>query len=395
MKVAVIHEWLETFAGSERTLEQILGLYPQAELFCIVDNLPDQARGFLKGRKITTSFIQRLPFAKAKFRRYLPLFPLAVEQFDLSGFDLVISNSHAVAKGVTVGPKQLHICYCCSPIRYAWDLRDDYLQQAGFSRGISSWIARIMLHYMRIWDAATAQSVDQYIAISEFIGERIRKFYGRNSVVIYPPVDVGGFPLVENKENFYLTASRQVHYKKTHLIVEAFRRMPDKQLVVIGDGPEANSLALLAKGAPNIKLMGYQSTAVLKDQMQKAKAFLFAAKEDFGIIVLEAQACGTPVIAFREGGAWETIRGVGLTENPTGLFFDEQSAESIMDAVNLFEQKTESILPEACSKNASEFSIDVFRERFSGFVEACYKEHENRLKQQRFSRPASRASANV
>jgi glycosyltransferase involved in cell wall biosynthesis len=386
MRVAVIHEWLESYAGSERTLEQILAIYPEAELFCLVDVIPNTARGFLKGRRANTSFIQDLPFGRKNFRRYLPLFPIAVEQFDLSGFDLVISNSHAVAKGVIVGPKQLHISHCCSPIRYAWDLRDEYLREAGYTKGFMSWIARAVLHYLRIWDAATAQSVDHYIAISEFIGERIRKFYNRESFVVYPPVDVHSFTLCETKEDFYLTASRQVPYKKIHLIVEAFRRMPSRKLVVIGDGPEAAKIAAIGKDCPNVTLMGYQPTSVMVDYMRRARAFLFAAKEDFGIIVLEAQACGTPVIAFREGGAWETVRGLGYTERPTGLFFDEQTPEAIMAAVERFEQEGGAITPQSCRANAEQFSEEHFRQRFSSYVDTCFKAHRSRMENQHFSR---------
>lgn len=388
MRVAVIHEWLESYAGSERALEQILEIYPQAELFCLVDFMPLKDRAFLKGRVANTSFIQKLPFAKTKFRRYLPLFPLAIEQFDLSDFDLVISNSHAVAKGVVVGPRQLHISHCCSPIRYAWDLRDEYLKEAGYDRGCMSWIVRGVLHYLRIWDAGAAQSVDHYVAISEFIAERIRKFYRRDSTVIYPPVDIHGFTLCETKEDFYLAASRQVPYKKIHLIVDAFRRMPSRRLVVIGDGPESKKIANLAAGCPNITLMGYQSTAVLKDHMRRAKAFLFAAKEDFGIIVLEAQACGTPVIAFREGGAWETIRGLGLSDKPSGVFFDEQTPNAIMAAIEHFEQVGQAITPFQCRENAVEFSTERFRRQLSSFVDACFKEHIKRTQTQHFARRA-------
>jgi len=386
MRVAVIHEWLESYSGSERTLEQILEVFPQAELFCLVDWLPSEERAFLKGRTVKTSFIQQLPFAKKRFRRYLPLFPLAIEQFDLSHFDLVISNSHAVAKGVIVGPRQLHISHCCTPIRYAWDLRDQYLTEASYS-GIKALVARATLHYLRIWDAATAQSVDHYVAISEFVARRIKKFYGRDSVVIYPPVDVHQFTLQENKEDFYLTASRLVPYKKVHEIVEAFRGLPDKKLVVIGGGPESDKIAKLAKSCANITLMGYQPTSVLRDHMRRAKAFLFAAKEDFGIIVLEAQACGTPVIAFREGGSWETVRGLGVTDKPTGIFFDSQTPDAIIEAVRRFEREGSAIRPAACRANAMEFSQERFREQLTNFVEERFNYHSEQRQTQHFSRP--------
>lgn len=368
MRVAVIHEWLTSYAGSERTLEQILKIFPGADVFCLVDFLPEAERGFLGGARVQTSFLQRMPFARKNFRRYLLLFPLAVEQFDLAGYDLVVSNSHSVAKGATIHPHQLHISLCCSPIRYAWDLRDEYLREAGVKKGLKLWIARMILHYLRIWDAATSHSVDHYVAISHFIARRIRKFYGRSSTVIYPPVDVEGFAMRTEKDDFYLAASRQVPYKKVHLIVEAFRNMPSRKLVVIGDGPESEKIAAMAKGAPNITLMGYQPTGVLKDHMQRAKAFLFAAKEDFGIIVLEAQACGTPVIAYREGGSSETVRDLGAADEPTGLLFDEQSAKAIEAAVDRFEILGGAITAQNCRANAEKFATDQFRSQLEAFI---------------------------
>ncbi|HUO92316.1 MAG TPA: glycosyltransferase [Rhizomicrobium sp.] len=370
MRVAVVHEWLETYAGSERTLEQILLAFPEAELFCLVDFLPDKDRHFLRGKTPRTSFIQKLPFARRRFRSYLPLFPMAVEQFDLSSFDIVISNSHAVAKGVTVGPRQFHVSHCCSPMRYAWDLRDEYLREANLTKGVKGAIARAILHYLRIWDAATTGSVDEFVAISHFVAARIRKFYGRSSVVVYPPVDVSSFTPREQKEDFYLAASRQVPYKRIDVIVEAFRRMPHRRLVVIGDGPQAAKIQKIAAGCPNIQLLGYQPFSVLKDHMQRARAFLFAAKEDFGIIVLEAQACGTPVIAYGEGGALETVVSAGPAR--TGLFFDEQTPEAIMETVERFESERASFRPQACRANAEQFAPEVFRSLVENFVREKY-----------------------
>jgi glycosyltransferase involved in cell wall biosynthesis len=393
MRVAIVHEWLESYAGSERTLEQLLLTFPDAELFCLVDFLPDNQRHFLHGRTAQTSFIQRLPFAKRRFRSYLPLFPLAIEQFDLSGFDVVISNSHAVAKGVIVGPRQMHISHCCSPMRYAWDLRDEYLREANLTRGLKANIARAVLHYLRIWDAATAQSVDEFIAISHFVAARIKKFYGRSSVIVYPPVDVGGFTLHEQKEDFYLAASRQVPYKRIDVIAEAFRRMPDRKLVIIGDGPQAEKIAEIAKGSPNISLLGYQPFSVMKDHMQRAKAFLFAAKEDFGIIVLEAQACGTPVIAYGEGGALETVVGVGPAR--TGLFFDQQTPEAIIAAVERFEAEKASFKPAACRANAEQFSPDVFRRHIANFVAEKYATYRNTVEGERLTFGESRTGADA
>lgn len=364
MKVAVVCDWLVVYAGAERVVEQILHLYPEADLFCLVDFLPDGSRDFIMNKKTTTSFIQKLPFAKKHYRSYLPFMPLAIEQLDVSNYDLVISSSHAVAKGILTGPNQVHISYVHSPIRYAWDLQHQYLQESGLNHGCKGWLARMILHYIRMWDTRTANGVDYFIANSGFIARRIKKVYGRESAVIYPPVDVNAFMMHAKKEDFYFTASRMVPYKKIGLIVEAFNQMPDKKLVVVGDGPDFQKIKASAKA--NVTLLGYQPFSVLKEHLQKARAFVFAAEEDFGIAPVEAQACGTPVIAYGRGGALETVK-----ENQTGLFFSEQTVESIQAAVRRFESME--ILPQTCRKNAELFSIEVFRRSFRDFVEKKHR----------------------
>lgn len=365
MKVAVVHDWLVTYAGAERVLEQILRLYPQADVFSTVDFLPDSERHFLNGCTVTTSFIQKLPFARKKYRSYLPLMPLAVEQFDLSAYDVVISSSHAVAKGVITSPNQKHISYVHSPMRYAWDLQHQYLRESGLDTGFKGWIAQYLLHRLRLWDYRTANGVDVFLANSAFIAKRIWKVYRREAQVIYPPVAVEDFTLVADKEDFYLTASRMVPYKKMDMIVQAFATMPDKKLVVIGDGPDMAKIKQQAVGHSHIQLLGFQSFAVLKDQMQRAKGFVFAGEEDFGITPVEAQACGTPVIAFGKGGALETV-----VDGVTGLFFAEQSVSSLVDAIDRFEQTR--FDPEACRNNALGFAQTAFNTAFSlALTEAC------------------------
>ncbi|MDR3101532.1 MAG: glycosyltransferase family 4 protein [Paraburkholderia sp.] len=359
-RVAIVHDWLVTYAGAERVLEQIIDCFPDADLFSVVDFVEEKDRKFLRGKRATTSFIQRLPKASTKYRAYLPLMPLAIEQLDVSGYDVVISSSHAVAKGVLTGPDQFHISYVHSPIRYAWDLQHQYLQESHLTRGPKSMLARLILHYIRNWDVRTANSVDQFVANSSFIARRIHKVYQRDAEVVYPPVDVDSFELETHKEDFYLTASRLVPYKKIDLIVEAFARMPGKRLVVIGDGPDMQKVR--AKAGPNVEVMGYQPFSVLHDRMRRAKAFVFAAEEDFGISVVEAQACGTPVIAYGKGGALETVRDSG--SQPTGLFFDEQRAESIIAAVESFERDPKRFRAEDCRANAERFSAQHFREQF-------------------------------
>jgi glycosyltransferase involved in cell wall biosynthesis len=300
--------------------------------------------------------------------------PLAIEQLDLSEYELVISSSHAVAKGVITGPDQLHVSYVHSPIRYAWDLQHQYLRESNLDRGLKGWVAKWLLHKIRLWDLRTANGVDSFIANSRFISRRIWKTYRREAQIIYPPVDVSRFTLHEDKEDFYITASRMVPYKKIDLIVEAFAAMPKKKLIVIGDGPEMNKIR--AKAASNIVLLGYQPFEALRNHMQRAKAFIFAAEEDFGIAPVEAQACGTPVIAYGKGGALETVVGLENAESPTGLFFGEQTLSDIIAAVERFEQNREAFSTTACRENALRFSPEVFRGRFGALVSRRYAEFQ-------------------
>ena len=366
MKVAIIHEWLHTLAGAERVLEQLLACYPQADLYATVDFMPAAERGFLNGRKVHTSFIQNLPFARTRFRAYLGLMPLAVEQYDLSGYDLVLSSSHAVAKGVLTGPDTLHVSYVHSPIRYAWDLQHQYLRQTGLDRGLRSWYARWQLGRLRQWDVRTANGVDLFIANSSYVARRIHKCYRRAAIVVPPPVDVAGFAPGGVRGDTYLAASRLVPYKRIDLIAAAFSRMPERRLLVAGDGPERERVRAAAGRAPNITFVSEVSDIVMIRLMQEARAFVFAAEEDFGIMLVEAQACGTPVIAFGRGGARDILVD-GPT--PTGLFFPEQTAEAIMAAVETFEQRSATFAPEACRENAQRFSRESFRARILDLVD--------------------------
>jgi glycosyltransferase involved in cell wall biosynthesis len=369
MKVAIIHEWFVNYAGSERVVEQMLKCFPEADLFAVVDFLGEGERGFIMNKPVKTSFIQSLPFARKKYRAYLPLMPLAVEQFDLSAYDLILSSSHAVAKGVLTGPDQLHISYVHSPIRYAWDLQHQYLKESGLVRGIKSMMARALLHKIRQWDTRTSNGVDHFLANSAFIARRIHKTYRREAEVLYPPVDIESFALRVEKEDFYLTASRMVPYKKIDLIVEAFNTTPSRKLVVIGDGPDFERIA--KRAGRNVTMLGFQSFNVLRDHMQRAKAFVFAAEEDFGIAPVEAQACGTPVIAFGKGGALETVRPLGI-DAPTGVFFDEQSVAAIVDAIERFESSSSEFTAHHCRENAQRFSEHNFREKYTSFVEHAF-----------------------
>ena len=372
MRVAIVCDWLVTYAGAERVLEQILEIYPEADLFAVVDFIKPEERGFIKNKPVTTTFIQKLPKAKTKYRSYLPFMPIAIEQLDVSGYDLVISSSHCVAKGVLTGPNQLHISYVHSPIRYAWDLQHQYLRESGLDHGIKGKVAKAILHYMRMWDMRTSNGVDYFIANSQFIAKRIWKCYRRKADVIYPPVDIDSFAFCDIKEDYYMTASRMVPYKKIDIIVEAFTKMPDKKLIVIGTGPDFDKIK--AKAGPNVQMMGYQPNEVLREKMQKAKAFVFAAEEDFGIVPVEAQACGTPVIAYGKGGALETVQSVDNSVQPTGVFFRQQTCESLINAIQQFEFFENKISYKSCRINAERFGSKMFRDNLKSFIENKLKE---------------------
>jgi glycosyltransferase involved in cell wall biosynthesis len=363
MKVAIVHDWLVAPGDAEKVLEQIIACFPDADLFSLVDFLED--RRPLGGKTVTTSFIQHLPFARRRFRAYLPLMPRAIEQFDLSDYDLVITNSHTVAKGVRVGPHQTHVSYVHSPMQCAWDLQHQYLRDAKLTQGPKSWAARTLFHYLRGWDARSADRVDRLIANSHVGARRMMKTYRRDAAVIAPPVDVHKFELCQHKDDFYLSASSMVSYERIELIVETFNASPHRKLVVIGDGPQM--AAIRARAGPNVTILGAQPFEVLKDHLQRARAFVFAAEEDLGIVPLEAQACGTPVIAFGKGGALEAVVPVG-EPHPTGVYFAHQSVASMLGAIDRFERLCERITPAACRANAERFSAAVFRRAFMAEV---------------------------
>lgn len=367
MKKALIHDWFSTYAGAEKCIECFTNIWDDFEIYSLIDFLSERDRDkILKGKRAHTSFIQKLPFAKDKYRNYLPLFPLAIEQFDLGGYDVVLSSSHAVAKGVLTHSNQLHIAYVHTPIRYAWDLYHQYLRESGLDRGLKGMLAKYFLHKIRLWDANTANRVDHYIANSRYIARRIKKVYGKFSDVIYPPVDIDKFALRESKSDFYLTASRMVPYKKIDLIVEAFSQT-DKKLLVIGDGPDMGKIK--SKASKNIELLGFADDKTMADLMGQAKAFVFAAEEDFGITPVEAQACGTPVICFGRGGALETVR-----EDISGLYFMEQNIRELLATVDKFEQSYDKFEPIKIRENSLKFSRTRFESEIKSYVEKKYEE---------------------
>ena len=376
MKVAVVHDWLDCWRGGERVLAEICKIYNDADLFALVDFLSEADRRTLLGKRAVTSFLQTLPFARRHFRSLLPLFPRAVESLDVSGHDLVISSSHAVAKGVRTHRGQLHICYCYTPMRYAWDLRDQYLRQTGLDHGPRGWLVRRTLDRLRAWDSAASERVDHFIAISRHIAARIERCYRRESTVIYPPVAVDPMDGPPARGSAYVTVSHLVPYKRVDLIVEAFRLLPERELLVIGDGPERARIEAIATS--NTRLLGRVSDAERNRLVARARAFVFAAEEDFGIAPLEAQALGTPVIALRRGGATETIRGLDATA-PTGVFFEHQSASAIVAAVREFEANESRIESAACRENAYRFNSERFRRELCEFIETRWIEFSGRL----------------
>ena len=372
MKIAIVHDWLDTCGGAELVLEQLLLCYPDADIFTLVDFMSEEECGFLHGHRITTSFIQRLPGARCYFRHFLPLMPRAIEALDVSQYDLVISSSWAFAKGVKVRPGQAHVSYVHTPIRYAGDQQELYLQQA-ISNAPLRKLARYLLSRLRRWDIKTSGRGGSLVANSHFIAERIQQCWQRESSVLNPPVVIDDFTCTEIKEDFYVTVSRLVHYKAVETLVEAFNLMPDKRLVVIGDGPMFKRLQAMA-GA-NVELLGYQSREVVIDHLQCARAFVFAAHEDFGIVAVEAQACGTPVIAYGQGGALDSVipyKDTDVADTgylPTGLFFDQQTATSVVAAVERFEALPGGISAQTCAANAARFAPEHFRREFMAIVE--------------------------
>ena len=363
IKIAIVHDWIASYTGAEKCLESFLNIWPDADLFLLV-NLFEKDDNFkvFNERKPKTSFLQKSRLIRNNYRKFLFLFPYAIESFDLSKYDLIISSSWAVAKGVITNSRQLHICYCHTPIRYAWDLSIQYLNETGLSKGLMGMITKSILHYIRLWDVSSSNRVDYFIANSKNISGRINKTYRRESEVIYPPVDTRYFNCNVQKEDYYITVSRFVPYKKIDLIIDAFAEMPDRKLVVIGDGPDEKKLK--SRLSKNITFLNFQPREKLRSYLQKAKAFIYAAEEDFGIIIIEALSSGTPVIAFNRGGAAETIE-----HGRTGILFDNQEKESIIKAVNQLESGKFIFNPEELSKEAQKYSKEIFDEKIKKFVE--------------------------
>ncbi len=377
-KYALVHEWLtpDATGGSELVVREILN-HIDAQLYALINFESSNPESYLYKRQIGTSFLQYLPAAKKGVQKYLPLLPLAIEQLDLRQHDVILSSSHAVAKGILTTPDQLHICYCHSPMRYAWDLTFDYLRESKLGTGMAGWLTRYILHRLRQWDVLSANRVDYFIANSAHTARRIWRCYRRDAAVIYPPVNTEDFPFLSQKEDFYVTVSRLVSYKQVTLIVKAFNKL-QKPLVIIGTGPDMDKILKIAE--PNIQILGWQPDDMVKKYMASARGFVYAACEDFGIALVEAQACGTPAIAYGAGGALETVRDIRQHgDTGTGIFFQKQTEASLIEAVETFEAKAGKFNPEYAKKHADQFSKQMFASRYLNFVHTC-EENNNKRK---------------
>ena len=364
MRVALVHDWFPAYRGGERVVSSLLGLFPEADVFTLFDFLSQAERDeYFGGRKFTVSAMNSWPLARRYYRHLFFLCPFFMEQFNVVEHDGVISSSAAFARGVLTRPDQPHLCYIHSPIRYAWDQQFEYLKQAGLGFGPKGLLFRWFLHRARMWDVRTAYGPDLMVTNSTYVRERVRRIYGRDAEVIFPPVDVEHVPFYEHKDDYYVVASFLVPYKRIDLIVRAFNAMPNRRLMILGDGQQERELKAMA--GPNISFAGHLPRAAFLDAIAKAKAFVFAGCEDFGIVLAEAQACGTPLIAFGRGGARDIVRSGEDSDSPTGLLFDRQTPETIIDAVEAFEANANRIAPEACRESAMRFSEARFHREFA------------------------------
>jgi glycosyltransferase involved in cell wall biosynthesis len=358
MKVAIVHDWLTGMRGGERCLEVFCELFPEAHLYTLL-YIPGSVSSTIEKIPIKTSFIQNLPFSKKSYRKYLPLFPMAIERFNLKGYDLIISCSHCVAKGIIPSPGSLHISYMLTPMRYAWDMYSEYFGED------KNRIIPFFIHYLRMWDVTSSQRVDHFICISRHVANRIKKFYRREAEVIHPPVETNRFSLEDEKEDFFLVVSSFASYKRIDLAIETFNRL-GYSLKIIGSGPEEKRIKSMARS--NVEFLGWQPDEVVANCYSKCRALIFPGEEDFGIVPLEAMASGKPVIAYGRGGALETVIPFDSKEDfrgnaPTGLFFHEQNLDSLSDAVERFCKIEREFDPVAIRNHTLQWDRDIFKER--------------------------------
>ena len=366
MRVAIVHYWLVGMRGGEKVVEALCEMYPDADIYTHVYD-PAAISPTINRHRVYTTFISRLPWALRWYQRYLPLMPLALEQLDLRGYDLVISSESGPAKGVLVSPGTLHICYCHTPMRYLWDMYHDYLADAGV---VTRWAMRPIMHYLRIWDQLSAFRVDHFVANSRYVARRIAKHYRREADVVHPPVSVEDFHISDTIGDYYLMVGQLVAYKRTDIAVQAFNKM-GRKLVIIGEGEQRDNLARMA--GSNVSLMGRQPFAVIREHYANCRALIFPGVEDFGIVPLEAMASGRPVIAYREGGALETV-----VEGSSGLFFSTQSAAALIDAVERYEARAGEFSPALIRAHAQGFQVSRFQREMQSLIDRLMGEQNAR-----------------
>ena len=372
--IALVHDWCPSFRGGERVLAELARTFASTDVFTLFDFLPeDIKKAYFPGVSFHTSFANRLPKVERYYRALFAACPFLIEQFDVTKFDAVISSSAAFARGVLVRPDQPHLCYVHSPIRYAWDEQFNYLEQGKLGFGPKGLVFRQMLHKLRMWDARTAHGPDLMVANSNFVRKRIKRIYGRDATVVFPPVEFSELEFSNDKDDYFIAASFLAPYKRTDLIIEAFNALPNKRLLVVGEGQQ--SKALRERAGPNIEFTGYLPRKEYATAIAKARAFVFAGCEDFGIALAEAQAAGTPLIAYGRGGATDIVLSLGSSDDPTGVLFEKQTVDSLLDAISRFEDNERLISPEACRANAQRFSSARFRKEMQDVFEQTLHLH--------------------
>ena len=362
MNVALVHDFFCNLGGSDQVVAALHRLYPQAPVFTLLVSDRNRDAELLQGMELRTSFIQRLPLARKRHEPYLPLFPAAIESLDLTGYDLVLSSSHVCAKGVIPAPEALHLCYCHTPARYAWDLSFLYLRRLN---PLLRLYAAVVMHRLRLWDVTTSARVDHFVANSSFVAQRIWRYYRRPATVIHPPVDTGYFTPGEGNGDFFLVVSRLTAYKRVDLAVKAFSQL-GLPLLVIGDGPERRRLQ--SRAGENIKFLGAVPRSQVRDHMRNCRGLIYPGKEDFGITPVEAQATGRPVVAYGAGGALESV-----VDGVTGVLFEEQSVEAICEAVTTCAEL--SFDRDTIRQHAEQFDRDLFCRKMIRFVQKKWEQH--------------------
>lgn len=374
MRIALVHDWCPSFRGGERVVAEICRITKAADVYTLFDFLTDDVKAqYFSGVTFHTSPANRLPKIEKFYRSLFFACPFLIEQFDVTGYDAVISSSAAFARGVLTRPDQPHLCYVHSPIRYAWDEQFSYLEQGRLGYGPKGFAFRYFLHRLRNWDTRTAHGPDLMLANSNYVRARIRRIYGRDAQVVFPPVEVDRLTYVDKKDDYYVTASFLAPYKRTDLVIQAFNQMPSRRLLVVGDGQQSKSLRAMA--GPNVTFMGFLPRDAYVKTVAEAKALVFAGCEDFGIALAEAQACGTPLVAFGRGGARDIVHPLHESAEPTGILFAKQTVDAVKAAIEELERHEDAIRPEACRRNAERFSVERFDREIRAAFDATLDIH--------------------